>query len=253
MSAADDGAATLILTALAEETSAVRERLRGVSRLAALSGRVWRGQLAGRSVLLAETGVGPLRAASGLSDVLGSTRAGRWIGAGLAGALAPELAAGEILIAASVADADGIVASGPDPAWAARALSSCPPARSARFFSAGRVAATAAQKASLRVSAAEAFDAVDMESAAWARGAAAAGHDAPYLLVRVVSDTAMEELPDLVAASAEVDGSLDRGRIARNALRHPSSIGKLLHLRRRARSCARSLADFLARFAAAGF
>ena len=249
----DSASSTLILTALSEETSALLARLRGASRVSGAPGPAWRGRLSGQPVLLAETGVGPRKAAAGLASLLRSARPRRWIGVGLSGALAPGLIAGQILIADTVSDRDGVVTAGPDRAWAARALGCVPPATSARFFSTGQMASTAAEKAALRGRGAEQFDAIDMESAAWARAAAAAGHDAPYLLVRVVSDTAEEELPEQIAASTAPDGSVDRSRIARGALRHPGSIGKLLALRRRARSCAGSLAEFLDRFAAAGF
>lgn len=249
----DAASFTLILTALPEETSALLDRLRNVSAIPRASGRAWRGRLAGQPVLLGETGVGPQRAAAGISKLLQFAGPCRWIGLGLAGALAPELTAGEILLAGSVSDGEGVVTPGPDPAWAARASVCGAPARSARFLSAARIASTPAEKGRLRGRGAEQFDALDMESAAWARAAAAAGHDAPYLLVRVVSDTAEEELPELVAASIAPDGSFDRGRVVRRALRHPGSIGKLLVLRRRARSCAGSLAGFLEIFAAAGF
>ncbi|MEP6801847.1 MAG: hypothetical protein ABJC07_07920 [Acidobacteriota bacterium] len=249
----DGPSLTLILTALPEETSALLDRLRNVSAIPRASGRAWSGRLAGQPVLLGETGVGPQRAAAGMAKLLRFAGPRRWIGLGLAGALAPELSAGEILIASSVSDGEGVVTPGPDPAWAARASACGAPAKNARFLAAARIASTPSEKGRLRGRGAEQFDALDMESAAWARAAAAAGHDVPYLLVRVVSDTAEEELPELVAAAIGPDGSLDRGRIARRALRHPGSIGKLLLLRRRARSCAGSLAEFLETFAAAGF
>ncbi|MCA1582154.1 MAG: hypothetical protein LC796_12355 [Acidobacteria bacterium] len=121
------------------------------------------------------------------------------------------------------------------------------------MVSSPRIAVTSREKAALREAGGDRADAVDMESAGWARAAQAAGHGAPYLLARIVSDSADEDLPDFLARSLAADGSLDRARIAREALLRPASIGKLLRLRRHARACARALAEFLDRFAAAGF
>ncbi|MEO8190341.1 MAG: hypothetical protein ABI682_08345 [Acidobacteriota bacterium] len=245
---------TLILTALPEETAALLDRMRDSARVRVPDGRrTWRGQLSGRPVLLVETGVGPENATAGMLRAARLAGPLRWIGAGLAGALAPEFSAGQLLVAGAVSDDRRTVTPGPDPAWAARAVACAGGVQPARFLTVGRIASTVAEKAALRGGTPPRFDVCDMESAAWAKAAAANGRAAPYLLVRVVSDTAGEELPELVAGSIAPDGSLDRGRIARRVLAHPGSIGKLLALRRRARSCAAALAEFLDRFAAAGF
>ncbi len=249
----DRASEVLIVTALREETDALIERARGVSRVPGAPRPAWRGTLSGQPVILARTGAGPALAAAGLAELLRALGPRRWIGAGLAGALAPDIAVGQVLIAQAVRDAEGPVAQEPDSSWAARALAFAPAARGARLVSRPRIAVTAREKAALRGEEGERADAVDMESAGWARAARAAGQDAPYLLARVVSDRAAEDLPDFLSDSLAADGSLDRGRIARRALLRPSSIGKLLRLRRRARACAGSLAEFLDRFAAAGF
>ena len=86
---------------------------------------------------------------------------------------------------------------------------------------------------------------VDMESAAWAREAALRG--IPYVVVRVVSDTAVEELPDFLAESIGTDGSIRRGEVARRALLEPSSWGSLLRMRRRLHECSDALGVFVAR------
>ena len=88
-----------------------------------------------------------------------------------------------------------------------------------------------------------------MESAAWA--ACAAG--IPGVIVRVVTDALEDEIPGFVAESVGPGGAIDRGRLLRHAATHPSSIGKLLDLRRRASFCGERLAGFLLDFAARGF
>ncbi len=243
---------TLILTALPEETAALLGRMRDSARVADAR-RTWSGRLSDRPVLLIETGVGPKNSAAGALRAMRAAGPFRWIGAGLAGSLAPELSAGQILVAGAVSDDRGTVTPGPDPAWAARAAACAGGTDPVQFLTVGRIASTPAEKAALRGGTSPQFDVLDMESAAWARAGAADGRGAPYLLVRVVSDTAAEGIPELVASSIAPDGSLDRGRVARRMLRHPGSIGKLLALRGRVRSCAAALAEFLDRFAAAGF
>ncbi|MDQ2870294.1 MAG: hypothetical protein M3S32_06090 [Acidobacteriota bacterium] len=243
----------LIVTALREETDALIERARGISRFPGAPRPAWRGTLSGQPVILARTGAGPLNAASGLAELLRALGPRRWIGAGLAGALAPDIAVGQVLIAEAVGDEEGTIVPGPDRAWVARALDFAPNARGARLVTRARIAVTAKEKAALRGREGNSADAVDMESAGWARAAQAAAPGAPYLLARVVSDSAAEDLPDFLAGSLAADGSVDRGRVARRALLAPASIGKLLGLRRRAHACAGSLAEFLDRFAAAGF
>lgn len=240
----------LIVTALPEELEALLERARPLRRLAAGSRPIWEGDLAGRAVVLARTGPGERNAGEGMAGLVARLAPARWIGAGLAGALSPEAGPGELVVAGGVSDSGGTVVPPPDPEWAERALSCAPAARSARFFSARRIAGTAAEKAALRaLHGGGSVAAVDMESAAWAR----AGNSVPYLLVRIISDGAAEELPEIVRSSISSDGGIDRSRIVRRALARPAAIGKLLALRRRARLCARRLAEFLERFAAAGF
>ncbi|MFY9552282.1 MAG: hypothetical protein WAU32_14125, partial [Thermoanaerobaculia bacterium] len=85
--------------------------------------------------------------------------------------------------------------------------------------------------------------AVDMESAAWAREAAARG--IPYLVVRIVSDAADEDLPAFLPDCVGPDGSIRRGEVARRALLQPSSWGTLLRMRRRLHECSDALGAFL--------
>ena len=132
----DRASEVLIVTALREETDALIERAVGVFRVPGAPRPAWRGTLSGQPVILARTGAGPAHAAAGLAELLRALGPRRWIGAGLAGALAPDIAVGQLLIALAVRDAEGPVAQGPDPSWAARALA-CAPAARRRFVSIG--------------------------------------------------------------------------------------------------------------------
>jgi hypothetical protein len=86
-----------------------------------------------------------------------------------------------------------------------------------------------------------------MESAAWARAAAA--HDIPFLIIRAVSDTSAEELPGYLAECMDRDGGIRRSAVALRALAHPGSIPTLLRMRRRVADCSQRLAAFVEHFA----
>lgn len=250
MSAADGGPIA-ILAALPEESRPILRRMTDARGFGEGSGarELWQGRLGGREVLLAETGAGSRAAGAAAAELFERRRPARWIGAGFAGALSPELPFGCVAIAAVS-----------DPEMARRALACDRDARETAVVPNDRIVRSAAEKARLlsayigggRGGGGGALPAiVDMESAAWISSAAARG--IPGILVRVVSDTASDEIPDFVAKSGLPGGGIDRGRIVRHALLHPSSIGKLLDLRRRARTCGERLAGFLDRFAAGGF
>jgi hypothetical protein len=84
---------------------------------------------------------------------------------------------------------------------------------------------------------------VDLESASYARCAAERG--VPYLVARIVSDGPNEALPLDFNRFRRVDGSIDRGRISRHLLFHPSLLPELMQLRERVQDCAAQLADFV--------
>jgi len=231
----------LIVTALPEELAPLLARCRNRTR----SGRSpdsFEALLGGTPVVVALTGDGRRRAEASMRSLLDRHRPAVWIGAGLAGAATPGIPAGTVLVGAAGAAAG-------DP-WAARVLAGGG-ALGARFLTVDRIAATPREKARLAATAPEtAVVAIDLETSGWLAGAVAGG--VPGLVVRVVSDSAEEEIPAFVAAASSEDG-VDRGRIAVHALTHPSAIGKLLGMRRRARFCAERLADFVEGLARRGF
>ena len=87
-----------------------------------------------------------------------------------------------------------------------------------------------------------------MESAAWARAAAA--HGVAYVVIRAVSDDAFEELPAYLSRCMDKDGGIRRSAVALSALARPSTIPTLLQMRRRVRDCADRLAAFVEHFLA---
>jgi hypothetical protein len=112
----------LIATALPEELGAILRRTRGLRRRA---GGSFEGMLGGRSVRIACTGSGPRRAARELDRLLAEGPASLVIGAGIAGALTPGLALGDVVVARRVRDGHG-EAPAPDEAWHGRCPRAAP-------------------------------------------------------------------------------------------------------------------------------
>lgn len=182
--------------------------------------------LAGAGVALHVSGMGAEAAArTGRSVVRGRPRA--LIAAGFCGALAPDLAVGDLVGAVEVVDeASGRRHRG-DPALVARL-----PGRPVVLTSARRVARDAGQRAQLE------GDAVDLESAALADVAASAG--IPFAALRAVTDTVGHRMPDLEPC-LDGRGRLRPGACAAHLLRHPGELPALLRLAPAAMRAGRSL------------
>ena len=228
---------TGILTALPEElppllaaASASRREGRGA----------YRARIAGTEVLLAATGEGPARARRGAGDLIGRHGVDAVVGTGLAGALSPALRRGEVVAAREVHGEAGEIWPA-DPGLLARASRRAD--RIGVVFSTGRLLGTAGEKGALCAAHPEAENAVtDLESAAWADAARAAG--VPFLALRAVLDTAGEDLPQAVLRSFH-DGRLSRpGVVARGILR-PRELPRLLELRGRTRRTMARIAALL--------
>jgi adenosylhomocysteine nucleosidase len=114
-------------------------------------------------------------------------------------------------------------------------------AKPAKFFCADRIATTVAEKKKLRAE--TGADAVEMESAAI--HAVCAGRGIPCVTVRVISDTAGEDLPLDFNQLAKPDMNLDYGKLAWAIARAPGKIGALLQLQKKTRFAAEQLAAVL--------
>jgi adenosylhomocysteine nucleosidase len=242
---ADNRTGVLILTAISEELD-----------LDAILGRAdrihyqWRGAVSARvgstDVVIAATGDGAKNAAERAAAFCESARPRAVVGAGIAGALSPGLGIGAIVAASRVRDSSGD-APAPDTRLLSRAVAAG--ASAGTLLTVGRPITAAAEKSRLAASL-EGPSAVDMESAAWARVAAARG--IPYCVVRSISDRADEDLPDYLAACIGEDGAIRRGAVVARALARPGRIPELIRMRRRVLDCGKGLSLFLERFLADG-
>lgn len=179
------------------------------------------------SILL--TGIGKANAEKAIQDYLAINSPEIVLTCGFAGGLNPKLAIGEVVFTAAEENLRSkLLAAGATPA---------------EFFCAGRIAVTVAEKKLLRDE--TGCDAVEMESEAifWI----CHKHDIPCATVRVISDTANEDLPLDFNALAKPDKNLDMGKLLLAIARSPGKIGALMELQKKTRFAAEQLAGVLAK------
>jgi adenosylhomocysteine nucleosidase len=148
---------------------------------------------------------------------------------GFAGALNQDLKLGDVIFELSTLNSQ---------------LSTCllaAGAKPAKFFCADRIATTVAEKKKLRAE--TGADAVEMESGAIQ--AVCRERGIPCATLRVISDTAGEDLPLDFNALAKPDMNLDYGKLAWAIARSPGKIGALLKLQNQTRLAAEKLAVIL--------
>jgi adenosylhomocysteine nucleosidase len=154
---------------------------------------------------------------------------------GLAGGLNPALRAGDILVPAKLVE-DG-------------AVYNCAPAllawlggpKAGPMLAGGEIAATVAQKSALFMT--SQADAIDLESGAVARIAAAAG--LPFAVLRAVTDVAGCDLPPAALVALDQAGAIGLARVIGAVLRGPGQIPAILQLARAAGQARRALQNQL--------
>jgi adenosylhomocysteine nucleosidase len=185
---------------------------------------------AGKSgVSIQLTGIGRRNVERSLEEFFRRNSAQRVFTCGFAGGLDPALKSGDLLFLTVQSDLErALVESG-----AARAT----------FFCSPRIAATAAEKAQLwRQTGAHA---VEMESAVVHEICQQRG--IPVATVRVISDTAGEDLPLDFNQLANPDQSLNYGKLAWAIAKSPGKIPALMRLQKQCRFAADRLAALLAK------
>jgi adenosylhomocysteine nucleosidase len=192
----------------------------------------------GVSILI--TGIGRQNAEKTVREFLAGAASGAGTGritalpdlvltCGFAGGLNPDLKLGDVLFETTDGDLrERLMSAG---------------ARPAAYFCADRIATTAGEKQTLRAQ--TGADVVEMESAAIQ--AVCREHGIRCATVRVISDTADEDLPLDFNALAKPDKNLDPGKLFLAIAGSPGKIGALLRLQKQTSFAARRLAAVLAR------
>ena len=174
------------------------------------------------------TGIGRKNAEGSVREFLQQNSTRQVFTCGFAGGLNPELKIGDVVFLTLQRTV-----------WDALAKYG---ARSAYFYSGSRIVTTAAEKAELRLKTRQ--DAVEMESAHIQ--AICREQKLPCTTVRVISDTAQEDLPFDFNQLCKPDLSLDFGKLAWAIVKSPGKIPALLRLRKNTNLAAERLAEALA-------
>jgi len=198
-------------------------------------------------VAIIVTGVGRKNAEKSLREFLATHSPELVLTCGFAGGLNPDLKPGDVVyetanapLAPSLSPPGGERVSARTGEGLFSKLSAAG-AKPAKFFCADRIATAVAEKKKMRAE--TGADAVEMESEAI--HAVCRERGIPCATVRVISDTAGEDLPLDFNALAKPDMNLDYGKLAWAIAKSPGKIGALLKLQKRTRFAAERLADIL--------
>jgi adenosylhomocysteine nucleosidase len=188
----------------------------------------------GLSVLI--TGIGRQNTEKSVRDFLAASSPELVLTCGFAGGLNPDLKPGEVVFELSEPKLPT-----PDSQLQTQLLAAG--ARPAKFFCADRIATTVAEKKKLRDE--TGADAVEMESATI--HAICRERGIPCATVRVISDTANEDLPLDFNLLSKPDQNLDYGKLFLAIAKSPGRLGALMRLQKQTRLAAERLVEVLVR------
>lgn len=230
-----------ICAALQWEARAVLRALARIERRDIGSIRAWCGKAGGSPILVFRTGMGCARAADATRAVLDATEVSTVLNTGCAGALAPGLARGAVVVASQVVSAEAPDPLATDAQWRDRLSTAAQ--RAGMIPHCGTTATTAAPLLTPadKRACGQRFAAlsVDMEGAAIASVARERG--IAFAAVRVVLDDVDTDLSP-VGGIAGDDGRVRPWRALPHVLAHPGTVPELVALAGAARSAERALA-----------
>ena len=220
-----------MVAAEARELAGFAPQLSARRRLPLPIGFAEEGELGGRRWLLAANGAGPRLAAAA---VRAFAKPDRIVSTGYCGALDPALKLSDVVICSRVVEADTNRHFETADEFGATCLSG------------DRVIQTGREKQLLRQTTGASI--VEMEAAGVAAEAESMG--VPFHCIRVVTDTAGEDMRVDFNSARDEQGRFRLSQIAKAALRHPfERIPELLKLNRRAQAATARLGEYLGKHA----
>jgi adenosylhomocysteine nucleosidase len=199
--------------------------------------KIW---LNGRAAVVVANGPGPKLAGEAVEIAKGRQELSGLVSTGFCGALDPALKPSDIFIATVILDSsilnrdrEGVGASSPP--------KSKRPHQTGALLSMDHIAVRAAEKSELRQTGASA---IEMEAAGVA--AKAKEYNLAFYCIRVVTDTADENMPLDFNTMRDANGRFSRSKILAAAFRNPAVFPKLLKLNKRCKDASYALGDFIA-------
>jgi nucleoside phosphorylase len=201
-------------------------------------------------VLILVTGMGRKNAEKSVREFLATSSPGLVLTCGFAGGLNPDLKLGDVVFETSFPcssrgdEAQTEIGNQSEPSYVGcyEKLVAAG-AKPVRFFFADRIATTVDEKRKLRAE--TGADAVEME--AEAIHAVCRERGIPCATVRVISDTADEDLPLDFNQLSKPDQSLDYSKLVWAIAKSPRKIGALMQLQKQTRFAAERLAEVLSK------
>jgi adenosylhomocysteine nucleosidase len=207
-----------ITFALASESSDLRRRLEALQR----HDNLLSGKIGDRDVAILHTGVGAKNCNVRLEALLHKTRPSLVISSGFAGAVSEQLRVGDLVLAQNFSD-PGLLAT-------AEGILRDRGPRLVKLFTSPSILDSIAERNEIARRAGAA--AVDMETGAIAGVCNA--HGVPLLSLRAISDTPNQPFPAPPSILFDIERQRTSFvRLLFYLLRHPASIGRLLHFARR--------------------
>ena len=240
-----------IFAALRWECRPVLRQMRQVSRERAGDFTVWRGVTSRHEVLLVKTGMGIKQAEAAARAICDRRQFALFMSTGCAGALAADLAPGDVAVATAVVGSDSREHFDTHPVHRERAQRAAE--RAALRVVRGRVLCSpqALGTAEDKRAAAARHGALAVEMECTSIAAAAAERGIPFVSVRAVLDTAGTELRHAGRFIEPQTGAVKPLALAGYLATHPGAVADLLAMQRMMRAAQTSLERFFAAWFAA--